>query len=200
MALTVTKQHVRFAAWEERQMENEALRETLPFVQDMSSLVLDNAHFCGEVADEQDRQWYSHLPRQDAIAEFEEEFSTNVRSSTREAENLPISESVIEDFQTFTTHNRSILREQDISASLVVSSSASSSTVAPNATADFAVFSARSRNLGRMNSEQTLDHFLNQHQHKVLMSPVIFYILRILQSCICIGALHFFPFVVGSSE
>ena len=42
---------------------------------------------------------------------------------------------------------------------VVVSPSASSNTVAANAVADLAVVSTRSRNLGRMNSEQALDYF-----------------------------------------
>ena len=46
------------------------------------------------------------------------------------------------------------------------SASSSSGQVAANAVAEFAVVSARSRNLGRMNSEQALDFFLNQHQHR----------------------------------
>ena len=37
---------------------DEALREPSPSVQDMSTLVLNNAQFRGEVADERDRQWY----------------------------------------------------------------------------------------------------------------------------------------------
>ena len=137
----------------------EALRETLPTVQDMSSLVLDNAHFRGEVADEQDRQWYSHLPSQDAIAEFEQ-FSINVRSMSRGTDNLSIPESAIDDFQIFTSHNRSISREHDNTDVISHSVSSSSGTVAANAVADFAVVSTRSRNLGRMNSEQALDYFL----------------------------------------
>ena len=43
-------------------------------------------------------------------------------------------------------------------------SSATASTVTANAVAEFAVVSSRSRNLGRMNSEQALDFFLNQHR------------------------------------
>ena len=76
---------------------DEALRETLPIVQDMSTLVLDNAHFGGEVGDERDRQWYSHLPSPDIGV----------------ADNQPIDSNVIADFQTYTAHNRSILSEQE---------------------------------------------------------------------------------------
>ena len=43
------------------------------------------------------------------------------------------------------------------------SSNADPSPIAVNVQSDFAVFSSRSRNLGRMSSEQALDYFLDQH-------------------------------------
>ena len=70
------------------------------------------------------------------------------------------------DFQAFTAHNRSILREQEDQIVISQPAASSSGTVAANAVAEFAVVSTRSRNLGRMNSEQALDFFLNQHQHR----------------------------------
>ena len=135
---------------------DDALRESMPTVQDMSTLVLDNAQFRGEVADEQDRQWYFQLPDQDIDHPIEDEDSH------------AISDSAIADFAAYTEHNRSLSREQ---VAPVVSSSAASSSsvlvpgsgVSANAVADFTVFSARSRNLGRMNSEQALDFFLQHH-------------------------------------
>ena len=91
------------------------------------------------------------------------------------ADNQPIQPQDIADFQASTLQNRAILREHNEQAVISqsapeqhVSQSASSFSgqVAANAVAEFAVVSARSRNLGRMNSEQALDFFLNQHQHR----------------------------------
>ena len=72
-----------------------------------------------------------------------------------------ISDSAVADFAAHTEHNRFISREQIAPA--ISSTAASSSSIAASAVAEFTVFSARSRNLGRMNSEQALDFFLNQH-------------------------------------
>jgi hypothetical protein len=171
------------------------LREVLPTVQDMSTLVLDNAQFHGEATDDQDRQWYNQLPVQDSTAfssthiaptarvEFEN-FSSQNRNITRESYDNPsdheassshIAPIARVEFENFSSHNRNLTRESHdnpsvegvISLSTEHFSSASASAVTANAVADFAVVSSRSRNLGRMNSEQALDYFLNQHQHRI---------------------------------
>ena len=129
---------------------------TVSSLESAAALVFDNVHFRGEVADEQDRQWYFQLPNQDCEHPIEDEDSHAV------------SDNAIANFAAYTEHNRFVSREQV--APFVSSSAASSSNalvpgsgVSAFAVVDFTVFSACSRNLGRMNSEQALDFFLNQH-------------------------------------
>jgi len=90
------------------------IRHNAPTIQDMSTLVLDNARFSGELMDTQDRQWYT-MPQPEHIASNEAP--------------PPIA----------------------------------CTTIAVSTSNEFAAFSSRSRNLGRMSSEQALDYFLDQH-------------------------------------
>ena len=93
------------------------IRHNAPTIQDMSTFVLDNARFSGELMDTQDRQWYT-MPQPEHIASNEAP--------------PPIA----------------------------------CTTIAVSTSNEFAAFSSRSRNLGRMSSEQALDYFLDQHNAK----------------------------------
>ena len=95
-------------------MDN-VIKHNTPTIQDMSTLVLDNARFSGEAMDIQDRQWYS-APQPENVVICDESASSNAGPAV--------------------------------------------SAVTSN---EFAAFSARSRNLGRMTSEQALDYFLDQN-------------------------------------
>jgi hypothetical protein len=170
------------------------LREVLPTIQDMSTLVLDNAQFLGEATDDQDRQWYSQLPAHDPTASSSTHIAPNARvefenfslqnrniiresydnSSEHEAVSSHIAPIARVEFENHSSYNRNLARESHdnpcveevIHLNSEQFSSASASAVTANAVAEFAVVSSRSRNLGRMNSEQALDYFLNQHQHR----------------------------------
>jgi hypothetical protein len=124
------------------------LREVLPTVQDMSTLVLDNAQFYGEASDNQDRQWYTQLPVQDHISSS----NATASSSTHIA---PIARA---EFENFTSHSRNLVRESN--------NNPNENVIQPAAASEFVAFSSRSRNLGRMTSEQALDLFLDQHRSR----------------------------------
>jgi hypothetical protein len=124
------------------------LREVLPTVQDMSTLVLDNAQFYGEASDDQDRQWYTQLPVQDHI------ISSNATASSS-SHIAPIARA---EFENFSSHSRNLDRESN--------NNPIETAIQPTAASEFAAFSSRSRNLGRMTSEQALDFFLDQHRSR----------------------------------
>jgi hypothetical protein len=124
------------------------LREVLPTVQDMSTLVLDNAQFYGEASDDQDRQWYTQLPVQDHI------ISSNATASS----STHIAPTACAEFENFTSHNRNLVRESDNTPNVNV--------IQPADASEFVAFSSRSRNLGRMTSEQALDFYLDQHRSR----------------------------------
>ena len=105
-------------------------------------------HFSGEVSDDQDRQWYSHLSVQDY----------NISSNATASSSSHIAPIARAEFENFSSHSRNLDRESN--------NNPSESVIQPTAASEFVAFSSRSRNLGRMTSEQALDFFLDQHRSR----------------------------------
>ena len=137
--------------------------------------------------DEQDKQWYMHVD--DSINTGHDGSVTNTADdiiSNTEGQNNsvtasssstgpPISATVQTDFAEFSTRGRQLGRmmsEQALDSNINAEeqgniATASSSSTGPSITAtvqsEFANFSTRGRQLGRMTSEQALEYYMNQH-------------------------------------
>ena len=143
-------------------------------VQDMSSLVVDNAQFLGETMDEQDRHWYTHLPIDNNAsssgitdttrAEFVA-FSARNRNSMRLASEPALNDDHLSNIINFADLDNVSSANPNTSPLALCSQSSSSSHQPITAVTrnEFAAFSEHSRNLGRMTSEQALDYYLEQH-------------------------------------
>ena len=139
----------------------------------MSSLVVDNAQFLGETMDEQDRHWYTHLPSDNNAsstgitdntrAEFVALSSRN-RNSMRLTSELALDTELSSNIINIADSDNVTIGNLNTSPLALCSQSSSSSNQPISAVArtEFVAFSERSRNLGRMTSEQALDYYLEQ--------------------------------------
>ena len=124
--------------------------------------------------DEQDRHWYTHLPNDNRtssssitdntrteFAAFSSRSRNRARLTSEHATDIELSSNII---NVADADNVNIANQNTSPLALCSSTSSNSqrpiSTVASN---EFAAFSSRSRNLGRMTSEQALDCYLDQH-------------------------------------
>jgi len=153
-------------------------------VQDMSSLVLDNAQFRGEVMDEQDKQWYTQT-LVDNNSNDDIHGNSASASSSSAAVNIirpehNVLDNVSSEFADFSSRGRFLSRltpieeitDQDSNIlaahdNNVAATSSATNVVVPGhiqaeAQSDFATFSTRGRNLRRMSTEEAIAYFMEQ--------------------------------------